>query len=41
MEKQLVSCDVLVIGGGAGFRPAIQAKQKGAKVLLVSKGPLA
>ncbi len=34
--------DVLVIGGGgAGFRAAIAAREKGADVLLLSKGPLA
>jgi fumarate reductase (CoM/CoB) subunit A len=33
-----ISCDVLVIGGGgAGLRAAIEAKQAGAHVLLVSK----
>jgi succinate dehydrogenase/fumarate reductase flavoprotein subunit len=34
--------DVLVVGGGgAGFRAAIGARQEGANVLLLSKGPLA
>ncbi len=34
--------DVLVVGGGgAGFRSAIAAREKGKKVLLLSKGPLA
>ena len=34
--------DVLVVGGGgAGFRAAIAAREKGIKVLLLSKGPLA
>ena len=34
--------DVLVVGGGgAGFRAAIAAREKGVKVLLLSKGPLA
>ena len=33
-----ISCDVLVIGGGgAGLRAAIEAKHAGADVLLVSK----
>jgi succinate dehydrogenase/fumarate reductase flavoprotein subunit len=35
---QVVSCDVLVIGGGgAGLRAAIEARQTGADVVLVSK----
>ncbi|MBN2126065.1 MAG: FAD-dependent oxidoreductase, partial [Deltaproteobacteria bacterium] len=34
----VVSCDVLVIGGGgAGLRAAIEAKGKGARVIVVSK----
>jgi len=34
--------DVLVVGGGgAGFRAAIAAREKGRNVLLLSKGPLA
>ncbi len=34
--------DVLVIGGGgAGFRAAIGAREKGARALLISKGPIA
>jgi len=34
--------DVLVVGGGgAGFRAAIAAREKGTNVLLLSKGPLA
>ena len=38
----IVETDVLVIGGGgAGFRAAIGAAEKGAKVTLLSKGPLA
>jgi len=33
-----VSCDVLVIGGGgAGLRAAIEAREMGADVLVVSK----
>ncbi len=37
-----IQTDVLVAGsGGAGFRSAIGAREKGAKVLLVSKGRLA
>ena len=34
--------DVLVVGGGgAGFRAAISARNKGARALLISKGPIA
>ena len=41
MAQSIIDTDVLVIGGGgAGFRAAIGARQKGAKVLLLSKGPL-
>jgi succinate dehydrogenase/fumarate reductase flavoprotein subunit len=41
-ELQTVDTDVLVVGGGgAGFRAAIGAREKGARALLVSKGPLA
>ncbi|MCP4752220.1 MAG: FAD-binding protein [Proteobacteria bacterium] len=37
-----IKTDVLVIGGGgAGFRAAIGAREKGVKALMVSKGPLA
>ncbi len=37
-----IKTDVLVIGGGgAGFRAAIEAREKGVKVLMISKGPLA
>ncbi|MBN2844814.1 MAG: FAD-binding protein [Deltaproteobacteria bacterium] len=37
-----VICDVLVVGGGgAGFRAAIGAREKGLNVTLLSKGPLA
>ena len=37
-KLDVVSCDVLVIGGGgAGLRAAIEAREKGADVLLVSK----
>ncbi len=37
-----IETDVLVVGGGgAGFRAAIGAREKDARVLLVSKGPLA
>jgi succinate dehydrogenase/fumarate reductase flavoprotein subunit len=37
-EIDRISCDVLVIGGGgAGLRAAIEARQAGADVLLVSK----
>jgi succinate dehydrogenase/fumarate reductase flavoprotein subunit len=37
-KLQVVSCDVLVIGGGgAGLRAAIEARETGADVVLVSK----
>ena len=37
-ETNRISCDVLIIGGGgAGLRAAIEAKHAGADVLLVSK----
>jgi len=37
-----IETDVLVVGGGgAGFRAAIGAREKGASALLLSKGPLA
>jgi fumarate reductase (CoM/CoB) subunit A len=37
-KLQVVSCDVLVIGGGgAGLRAAIEAREAGADVVLVSK----
>ena len=40
-EPEYISCDVLVIGGGgAGLRAAIQARQGGASVLLASKSPI-
>jgi len=40
--KECIKTDVLVIGGGgAGFRAAIGAREKGADALLLSKGPLA
>ncbi len=39
---QTAQTDVLVVGGGgAAFRAAIGAREKGSKSLLVSKGPLA
>jgi succinate dehydrogenase/fumarate reductase flavoprotein subunit len=42
MATHDMTTDVLVIGGGgAGFRAAIGAREKGAGVLLASKGPLA
>jgi len=42
MERQVVETDVLVVGGGgAGFRAAIGAREKGVGVTLLSKGPLA
>ena len=37
-ESHTVSCDVLVIGGGGGgLRAAIEARERGADVLVVSK----
>ncbi|MGQ9584413.1 MAG: FAD-binding protein [Anaerolineae bacterium] len=42
MTVRAVETDVLVVGaGGGGFRAAIEARERGAKVLLISKGPLA
>ena len=42
MSARKVETDVLAIGGGgAGFRRAIAARDAGAKVTLISKGPLA
>jgi len=42
MAQNIIDTDVLVVGGGgAGFRAAIGAREEGAKVLLLSKGPLA
>ncbi len=42
MNGPSIKTDVLVVGGGgAAFRAAIAAREKGAKALLVSKGPLA
>ena len=42
MKQNLIETDVLVVGGGgAGFRAAIGAAEKGAGVVLLSKGPLA
>ncbi|MCJ7623690.1 MAG: FAD-binding protein, partial [Anaerolineaceae bacterium] len=39
---KIIETDVLAVGsGGAGFRAAIGAREKGANTLLVSKGPLA
>lgn len=39
---EILSTDVLVIGGGgAAFRAAVAARDKGMRALLVSKGPLA
>ena len=39
---RVVDTDVLVVGGGgAGFRAAISAREMGARVILLSKGPLA
>lgn len=42
MSAKMIDTDVLVVGGGgAGFRAAIGARQKGVAVTLLSKGPLA
>jgi succinate dehydrogenase/fumarate reductase flavoprotein subunit len=42
MDRQVLETDVLVVGGGgAGFRAAIGAREKGVGVTLLSKGPLA
>ncbi len=41
MTEQIFKTDVLVIGGGgAGFRAAIGAREKGVRSMLISKGPL-
>jgi succinate dehydrogenase/fumarate reductase flavoprotein subunit len=37
-ESETVSCDILVIGGGGtGLRAAVEARERGADVLVVSK----
>ena len=42
MRASLIETDVLVIGGGgAAFRAAIGAREKNARTIMVSKGPLA
>ena len=42
MTGRRIQTDVLVVGGGgAGFRAAIGAREKGANLALLSKGPLA
>jgi succinate dehydrogenase/fumarate reductase flavoprotein subunit len=42
MAVRTIETDVLVVGGGgAGFRAALGAREKGARVALLSKGPLA
>jgi succinate dehydrogenase/fumarate reductase flavoprotein subunit len=42
MVARTMETDVLVVGGGgAGFRAAIGAREKGARATLLSKGPLA
>lgn len=42
MAEETIKTDVLVVGGGgAGFRTAIGAREQGAQVTLLSKGPLA
>jgi succinate dehydrogenase/fumarate reductase flavoprotein subunit len=39
LRQRTISTDVLVIGaGGAGIRTAIEARNLGAKILVVSKG---
>jgi succinate dehydrogenase/fumarate reductase flavoprotein subunit len=41
-QPRIIVTDVLVVGGGgAGFRAAIGAREKGAQVIMVSKGSLA
>jgi len=41
-NAKTIATDVLVIGGGgAGFRAAIEAKKNGVNVMMISKGPLA
>lgn len=41
MELLPISCDVLVIGaGGAGLRAALEASRRGARVVVLSKGPV-
>ena len=38
--KKRMNCDIVVVGGGnAGLVSAIEAKNNGAKVLLIEKGP--
>ncbi|NIO13920.1 MAG: FAD-binding protein, partial [Xanthomonadales bacterium] len=42
MTDKVVTTDVLIVGGGgAGFRAAIGAREKGASAMLVTKGSLA
>jgi succinate dehydrogenase/fumarate reductase flavoprotein subunit len=42
MATRTIETDVIVVGGGgAGFRAAIAARENGASVALLSKGPLA
>jgi succinate dehydrogenase/fumarate reductase flavoprotein subunit len=42
MAERAIETDVLVVGGGgAGFRAAIGAREKGSRAVLLSKGPLA
>ncbi len=42
MDSELIETDVLVVGGGgAGLRAAIEAKENGVNVILASKGPVA
>jgi succinate dehydrogenase/fumarate reductase flavoprotein subunit len=42
MSERRIDADVVVIGGGgAGYRAAIGAREKGARTVLLSKGPLA
>jgi tricarballylate dehydrogenase len=38
--KKRMRCDIVVVGGGnAGLVAAIEARNKGAKVLLIEKAP--
>ncbi|MFC1493213.1 FAD-binding protein, partial [candidate division KSB1 bacterium] len=40
-QYSTITTDVLIIGGGgAGFRAAIEARESGVDVLLISKGPV-
>jgi len=42
VAERVIETDVLIVGGGGGgFRAAIGARERGARVLILSKGPLA